>query len=221
MKNAMKYIAALLILGVVFTGCEKDPDPVSEVKDVTFPTIELKGPQAVQIPVGGTYDDEGATLTDDITGEVSDVTSTSTNLDPSTPGLYEMTYESQNANGFRTSVVRYVVVLDYTPAPDLTIDLSGPWLREATGVSAIWNKAATGLYVIQAVGGVSQTPAYIIQTSDSTVDIPVQTIFETGVGPLEMEGVAEDLNIAPGDTTVTYTLLAEGFGAAPRTFVKQ
>lgn len=217
MKTIYKNIILLLAVTTVFAGCEKDPDPVSTVVDVSYPTVELKGPEFVYIPIGGTFTDEGAILTDDVSGAQSDITATSSEVDPTTPGLYAVTYEAANANGFLASATRNVLVLDYTPAPGLTVSLAGPWLREATGVEAIWHEMQPGLYIISYAGGVSSTPVYAIQTSDNVVDIPAQTT----IGGLALEGIDETLEFSETDTTITYKLIAQGFGAGDRTFVKQ
>jgi hypothetical protein len=177
----------------------------------------LIGPTHVHIPIGGSYTDDGATLTDDITGAQSQITATSSDVDNTTPGLYQMTYEAANANGFRTAVIRTILVLDYTPAAGLTVNLEGPWVRTATGIEAYWNKMQTGLYIIDYAGGVTSTPVYVVQTSDNTVDIPPQTTFNG----LPIEGTDEALTYTATDTTVAYRLMAAGFGTGLRTFVKQ
>jgi hypothetical protein len=216
MKTFNKYFVSLLVLAIAISGCKKDPDPVSTVVEVTYPQIVLNGPPAILIPVGGSYTDEGATLTDDITGEVSQITATSNDLDASTPGMYAMTYEAANANGFRTSVVRNILVLDYTPVSGLTVDLSGEWVRLATGVSVFYTKVAEGLYVLDKIGGSTLVPAYMLQLSDTQIDIPVQTSLDG----LIVEGTDEELTITPTDTTIAYKVVAEGFGTSLRTFQK-
>lgn len=216
MKTANKLVTALFVVAIAASGCKKDIEPVSKVVEVTYPSVELIGPAHVLIPVGGSYTDEGATLTDDISGQQSTIMASASEVDPSTPGLYAMTYEAANSNGFRATATRSVLVLDYTPTPGLTVNLAGEWLREATGVSAIWTEMAQGLYIIDYAGGVTATPVYAIQTADDAIDIPVQTTW----GGLALEGTDEALDYT-SDTTVTYRIMASGFGTGLRTFVKQ
>src|SRR5687767_10764907 len=112
MKNKLNYIATVFALAVIFAGCEKDIEPVSKVVEVSYPDITLNGSKYVHIPVGGSFTDEGAVLTDDISGATSQITATESSVDPTTPGLYPVTYSAANANGFITEVTRVVLVLD-------------------------------------------------------------------------------------------------------------
>src|SRR5258708_3180604 len=102
----MKKINLLiLIILVIFTSCKKEVKNVSQVVNVTYPKIVLKGPAYVHLPVGGSYSDEGATLTDDISGAVSQISATQSYVDFSTPGLYPIKYVAANKNGFNTTVI--------------------------------------------------------------------------------------------------------------------
>src|SRR4051812_38278444 len=110
-KNIKVAIAILALTILMVSSCKKIEDqyPSKTVK-VTYPGIALKGDAAVSITPGAAYTDAGATLTDDITGAVSDIVATDNPVDVNTPGLYMVTYEAANANGFKTIVQRPVLV---------------------------------------------------------------------------------------------------------------
>ena len=191
MKKIILFSAVIAFL----YGCEKDHETVSKVVDVTYPTITLNGAAFVHIPVGGSYSDQGATLTDDITGQVSQISPTSSELDVNTPGLYEILFEAKNANGFRTQAVRGVLVLNYTPPAtlDTNFDISGDYLRAATGVICHFYRMAPGLYITDHVGGSSPVPAYVITPDTLSFDIPLQTTF----GGLPVESQSEQFIPGP------------------------
>lgn len=212
-----KFLILILILAVAIGGCKKKIDPVSKIVDVTYPTIVLNGPSLIYIHVGGSYADEGATLTDDVTGDVTQITATSSELDPSSPGLYAMKYEAANSNGFRTEVDRIVLVLDYTPAVGLdpNLNLGGDWLR-SNGAPLTYTRVDNGLYVIDKIGGSTAVPVYLITPTNTTIDIPLQTT----IGGLQADCLNETIDMSGGDTTITYNVDASGFGTQLRTFTK-
>jgi len=202
------------------TSCDKDPDPVSKLVDVSYPTITLRGSPVIHIPIGGSYTDEGAILIDDITGAQSDIMATSNEVDNTTVGIYAIRYIAKNANGFLTETDRYVLVLDYTPPVGLdpNFDLSGSYLRTATGVVNNVYKVDNGLYIMDNMGGSSlAVPAYMLTPDTNTIDIPLQvsdgleldctseTYVPAGANPAQMKWVVD----------------ASGFGTALRTFTKQ
>ncbi len=216
----MKKIIVLIIIAASFIGgCKKDdPGALSTVVDVTYPGIELKGNQYIHIPVGGSYTDEGATLTDDITGAVSDIQATASNVDNTVPGIYSIDYEAANANGFKTLVSRIVLVLDYTAPTGVgldTSDISGDYLRPLTGVPLSVVKLEDGLYIIDKVGGSSAIPAYFTTPTPTTIDAPAQTIFGDD---FDLTDESLDIN---DPITIKWKVVNPGFGTALRTFVKQ
>jgi hypothetical protein len=215
MKKAIILFGAAAIL--LFAGCKKDPDTVSTVVEVSYPTINLKGPAYVHIPIGGSYVEEGATLIDDITGASSDISPTSSEVDNTTPGIYAVTFIASNANGFKTEVKRTVLVLDWTPPStiDPGYDISGPYHR-TNGIPVNLYKMASGLYIIDNFAGSTLVyPAYLITPDSSSIDIPAQNSF--GGYPLECVNETFDGN-AP--ITFSYICMASGFGTGVRTFIK-
>ncbi|MFM2206773.1 MAG: hypothetical protein RL213_748 [Bacteroidota bacterium] len=214
MKRNISLIFAVAVLAI---GCNKDPDPVSKVVDVTYPTITLKGPAIVHIPVNGTFTDDGATLTDDVTGAVSDISATVNEIDATTEGIYAVRYIASNANGFKTEVVRTVLVKDYTPPANLdpNFDISGTWVR-TNGIVNNVVKIDNGLYVMDNFAGSTAVyPAYMVTPDTTSFDIPEQTAFG-----LHLECTNETI-LSSNPFTVKYIVSASGFGTQFRTFIKQ
>lgn len=83
--------------------------------DTIAPVISLNGSAAVELMVGETYTDAGATATDNVDTTVT-VTTTST-VDTTTAGSYTVTYNATDAAGnAATQVIRTVVV---NPIPNV------------------------------------------------------------------------------------------------------
>jgi hypothetical protein len=191
----------------------------SKVVQVTYPDITLNGPQYLYIHTGGSYVEQNATyVANDGSGETSTLSPTSSELDVNAEGLYEIVYEKKNANGFLSSTSRYVLVLNYTPPAGLdpNYDISGDYLREATGVITHVMKFDNGLYITSHVGGSTPVPAYLVTPDETSIDIPQQTT----IGGLSISSNSETFDPGP-PIEFTYRLTASGFGTGPRTFVRQ
>jgi len=216
----------ILITASLFTlsACESDnaPNPTvngsSKVVSVSYPEVVLIGPQFIYIPVGGTYVEENATLIDDVTGGSSTIGPSLSELDVNAEGFYEIRYEAANANGFLASASRYVLVLNWTPPAGLdpNYDISGDYLRAATGVISHVIKVDNGLYITSHVGGSTPVPAYLTTPDELSMDIPQQTT----IGGLSISSNSEIFVPGP-PIEFTYRLTASGFGTGPRTFVRQ
>ena len=88
-----------------------------EVVDTTAPVITLVGEASVNVELGGSYTDAGATATD-LSGDIT-VTTTGT-VDTDTLGTYTLTYTASDDSGNEaTAVTRTVEVVD-TTAPVFT-----------------------------------------------------------------------------------------------------
>jgi hypothetical protein len=212
--------SAVFILGLLaIISCKKiTTDKVSKVVKVSYPMITLKGDSVVSIPVGGSYSDPGAVLTDDITGSKSDITATTSDLNTKEPGLYFMVYTATNSNGFQTTVERPIAVTS-VPA---SWDLSGTYARTSNGAESHVSKVAPGLYYVDNVGGVlppsdAILPVYMVNLDDSTIAIPEQNV-PNNYGTISVE----DPHLMLGtDTSFSYVVINPGFGTAVRKFVKQ
>ena len=92
------------------------------VTDTTAPVITLVGDAVVDLSVGDTYSESGATASDNYDGDISaDVVIGGDSVDTSTVGQYTVTYNvSDDAGNAATEVTRVVNVTD-TTAPVITL----------------------------------------------------------------------------------------------------
>ena len=114
------------------------PTPI----DTTAPVISLIGPASVELMVGDTYADAGATATDNIDTTVT-VTATST-VDTSTAGSYTVTYNATDAAGNSATAVTRTVVVKPVPNVAPTVDAgTDQTVNEQTTVSLSGTAADT------------------------------------------------------------------------------
>lgn len=210
----MKKLILLIFSAAILTsvGCKKKSDNVSKVVNVSYPTINYSGGQFFSIPVGGTVPTVSATAYDSALGQSINVTQSGT-VDNTTPGLYILQANARNSNGYTTIGAIYIAVTNISP----TIDLSGNYVRPATGDSSIVvTKMANGLYQSNDIGGAPTLPitAYFAQIDDSTIVGPDQP---TDAGTLSISN--GQVSYSP-DTTLMYHVVNASFGTALRTFVK-
>lgn len=221
MKNNIirTTLAATALVLLLVAGCKKEDQYPSKTVTVTYPTINLKGDQVVILHTGDTYSDAGATLVDDISGASSDIEAVDNPVDPSTPGVYMVTFTAKNANGFETIKQRPVIVTDVSDSWDLT----GTYARTANGVEVHVTKIGRGAYTIDNVGGVAASSpqfifqVYMAQLDDATIEVPAQYIADGSV----LDCVNETLTAQPGDTSFSYIVDNPSFGTSTRTFAKQ
>ena len=202
------------ILGM--NGCKKiENQTPSKIVKVTYPGIVLKGDEGVTINVGDAYTDAGATLTDDITGAVTDITGDASGVDVNTEGLYFVTFTAANANGYETTIVRPVAVTGVSDA----FDISGEYLNAVRGGTANLTKISRGLFKSDNVngGGSSLGSIYMMVKTDLSLDVPLQYSMDGG---FTGDYLDDQLVLTP-DTSYAYAIDAPGFGTALRLFEKQ
>jgi hypothetical protein len=112
-------LATLALVGGLMVstlpGCKKD--------DITGPTVTLNGDSEIDIMLNESYSDPGATATDDVDGEITEVTSDWYDVvDSSMVGEYTVTYTATDAAGNPGTATRTVNVYVH---PD---NLVGNWL---------------------------------------------------------------------------------------------
>ncbi len=81
---------------------------VAPSTDVTAPIITLNGASTINIDLGTTFDDPGATASDDTDGNVD--VSVSGSVDENTEGTYTITYSAVDNAGNMSSVIRTIIV---------------------------------------------------------------------------------------------------------------
>ena len=78
--------------------------------DTTPPVITLNGSSTIQLNVGDTWTDPGATATDDTDGDISSSITVNGTVDTSTVGTYTLTYSVADAASNAASTTRTVIV---------------------------------------------------------------------------------------------------------------
>jgi hypothetical protein len=211
----MKKITLILIgTAIVFAACHKRSKEVSQVVIASKPTVTLTGSQFYTINVGGSLPTVSATAYDSVLHESYSVTLDQSTLDNTTPGLYIVKATAKNKNGYIGSSNVYIAV---TEVPDAT-DLSGQYQRAENGIMVTVEKVSRGLYFIDNLGGSTLVvPAYFAQTSDTTIDVPLQPSDAAG----DIYATDASLNLTPPDTVFKYKVVNSAFGTTFRTFVKQ
>ncbi|MBA2250204.1 MAG: DUF5011 domain-containing protein [Chitinophagaceae bacterium] len=218
----MKKTYALIFAGILtmIMSCSKDPiistnDQVGISKITYYPTITVTGNSIVAVANGSVFTDPGVKAS---AGSADVPVVTTPTLNTNTDGVYTLTYTATNKDGFSSTATRTVVV--YTTAADAAAhDLSGSYLRAATGVSAIWTKIALGVYVVQNPGGaVSGTSLTVVAINPSgyTISIPSQRASDGNVSQSTSESY---INLSPA--IYKWIFLNPTYGTGLRTFVKQ
>ena len=83
----------------------------------TAPEITLNGPNTIEVPLGESYDDQGATAYDDIDGDLTANIEITNSVVTSSPGTYQVSYFVEDSNDNYASAVRNVIVVDNTFSP--------------------------------------------------------------------------------------------------------
>ena len=208
-KHKILSLAAITMLALA--SCKKDTENVSKEVKVSFPTIALNGSAIVTLKVGAAYTDAGAKLTDDISGNVTDIQPASNNVNTAQAGLYSVEYSAANANGFEAKAARAVAVTNVTG----TVDRSGTYNRAATGLNCIITKVADGVFKVVNPAGAGagvNTVVYFVETTPGTYTCPTQP---TDAGPMSV------ININFTATGATWNVVNAGYGPGQRIFVKQ
>ena len=211
----MKKIFPVLLISmcVALFSCKKETSDTRVVK-VSHPSIALMGSKYVSVNVGESYTDPGATGTDDISGATSTLKAGHSTLDVSKPGLYYMSYSMKNANGYSTTVGRYIAVTNYQD----NTDLSGTYARTSNSLQVTLTKVSRALYKTSDMGGAGlPDAAYFAVIDESTIDFGPQLSESIGT---EIDATNEGLTISPTKTSYQYKLVAPGYGTALRVFVK-
>ncbi len=214
-----KNIILLIIIAGVISSCKKDtvvitPDRVGISRVTYYVNITLAGDDVMSLVQGGTFTDPGAT--GEAGGQSVPVTATGS-VDPSTVGLYTITYSATNKDGYSSSVTRTVVVIPSSEIPG--VDLSGTYVAVPVGTTpgpATITKVAPGVYYSTDLWtGGAVIPGYFICVDGSTLIVPLQS---TGYGRMETE---TDGTYSNGLITWTLTLLDQGPYTATKKWQKQ
>jgi surface protein len=107
--------------------------------DTTPPVVTLSGSSTIQLNVGDTWTDPGATATDETDGDITSSISVSGTVDTSTVGTYTLIYSVADAASNTASVTRTVIV-----NPDYNINVTASSSSDYTLSGSDRNGTVTG-----------------------------------------------------------------------------
>ena len=92
--------------------------------DLECPEITLNGSNSINIEVGNSYEELGATASDNVDGNLTDNVVISGNVDINTLGSYKITYYVKDSSGNEVSEYRIVNIVDtITPTAEVSYDV--------------------------------------------------------------------------------------------------
>ncbi len=213
MKIYNKYLnqISLLITIIFLVSCSTEAPITSDI--TFFADVQIIGDRTIAITEGNTFTDPGAISL--INGEEVSFT-TAGSVDTNTPGIYNLTYETINDEGFSATAKRTVVVLSSTPS---IYDLSGSWAR-TNGSPATVEQVSDRFYTHDNAGGVTgdnQLRITFYNVDDDLLYIPfTQGASESGISVESLDGQVQDSN------NFTWNLNASTFyGTFTRVFERQ
>src|SRR5436305_2845338 len=163
-----RYVFIFMVFISIISSCEKDPI-INDSKHVGisriayYPSITLTGDAIIAIPNGTAFAEPGVKAS---AGGADVPVVTTGNVDSNTDGVYTLTYTATNSDG--SSTANRTIVVYTTDADAASHDLSGKYLRPATGLIATWVKIAPGVYTVQNPAGSSAGPGLIAVTINPT-----------------------------------------------------
>jgi len=102
-----KQLSLLVLTCALIFSCDKSEE---EEVDSTAPVITLIGDPEVNVSLNGTYVEQGATASDDISGNLTDEISTEGTVNNNLAGEYEITYKVSDQSGNDSELTRLVTV---------------------------------------------------------------------------------------------------------------
>ncbi|HEX7016629.1 MAG TPA: immunoglobulin-like domain-containing protein [Cyclobacteriaceae bacterium] len=200
-----------LMVGLYLGACESD-DTAHVSFVTTYPVITLEGDPIYITPMGEPYSEPGATAT---IGENEVEFEIIGNVDSDEPGVYPIDYVATNEDGFSRSESRQVVV--YDPATD-AVDLSGTYIRRATGVTVTVTKIGPSTYHINDAGGLGEEflDVIFVHVQGDELVVPNQVAPSSGITVQSIPGTGMIT-----DTGFQWSLDASAvYGTALRDFEK-
>jgi hypothetical protein len=217
----MKKIAILFLafFSLLFS-CNKDKinntaDKVGISKVTYYPIITVAGDGIMAVANGSAFTDPGATAK---AGSADVPVTTSGTVNTAEDGVYTITYSAVNVDGFGVTAYRTVAV--YTTEADAALnDLSGTYIRPATGVNVYWDKIAPGVYIVTNPGGAgagANLTVIVFNASGFDIHAPSQRSSDGNISSTSGE------TFTPGTPdTKTCHFLKPGYGTQLRSFIKQ
>ena len=147
-----------------------------EATDTTSPVTTLLGDNPVTVEVDSTYTDAGATASDEVDGDLTDSIEVVDNVDTSTVGSYDVTYNVSDAAGNAADeVVRAVEVIGVTEVatsvflnPVISTDKDDYAPGETVIISGFGFASFTNYTIVVTPLGSEFTPSYLSIITDAS-----------------------------------------------------
>ena len=122
-NTAGTYIVTYNVTDAAGNNATQVSRTVNVIPDTTAPVISLIGDSTINLNLGENYNEQGATATDDLDGDITaNITIAGDIVDTNTAGTYVVTYNVADAAGNNaTQVSRTVNVIPDTTAPVITL----------------------------------------------------------------------------------------------------
>lgn len=157
MKKAILNVFALCTVAFCMLSCQKEE--MTDSRPTYYPVFSIVGDEFQIVPVGSSFEDQGCKATlngEDYSSYV--VAYGADDVDPNSPGLYEITYVAVNPDGYSSECTRTVAVCD----PSITTDISGTYTVQESaarnyggnispyksGLNVKFTEVAPGLYYV-------------------------------------------------------------------------
>jgi hypothetical protein len=218
----MKYYICILLICVngLCSSCNKDEinntdSHVGRSGVTVYAKVSLNGPLYMTVPLNSNFTDPGIVAKEG-TETISYTTQGTVNT--SVAGVYQLTYTALNKDGFPASVVRWVAVYS-TDASAAGNDLSGTYLRAATGENSYWTKLAPGVYKVVNPGGAASGEGLIVivfNPTGFTIKAPLQRSNDGN-----LSSTSNEVYTSASTTKYSWVFNSPLYGTSLRTFVKQ
>jgi hypothetical protein len=161
-------------------------DGAVEISDETAPVITILGDNPAEVLVGDTYTDAGATAMDNVDGDLTSQIVTTSNVDTSVAGTYQVTYEVSDSSGNDATATRTVNVVEDTPLVCTTIESDD----DVVVKDGVWNNVDTanasgGSYLY--ASGSNKDMSLMFEGSEITIVYVQDTSL--GMMAIEIDGV--------------------------------
>ncbi len=195
------------------TSCETNFDGEVEdytvnvsagVADTTAPVITLSGSSTMNLTVGGTFTDPGATATDNVDGNLTSSIVVTGSVNTSTVGTYTLNYNVSDAAGNAAAQVsRTVNVNADTQAPTAPTNVTASNIAQTTATlnwsASTDNVAVTGYEVFSG----STSVGTVTGTSANITGLTANTSYTYTVKAKDAAG-----NASASSSSVTFTTLS-------------
>lgn len=206
MRVSAKYNANPTSCETNFDGEVEDytVNVTASVADTTAPVITLNGSATMNLTVGGSFTDPGATATDNIDGNLTSSIVVTGSVNTSTVGTYTLNYNVSDAAGnTATQVSRTVNVNADTQAPTTPTNVAASNITQTTATIS-WsastdNLAVTGYEVFSG----STSIGTVTGTSANITGLTANTSYTYTVKAKDAAG-----NSSASSSAVTFTTLS-------------